>query len=813
MIILIDGGQKGWTDYVLRGTDIKPRDNEKIIVLDGDLELNQKIYQSTNYKNNYTKGVISFNKNFDTETIKNIFQDFKTMFMKGYDEDEYSIASILHLDTDHQHIHFNIPKLNLLTGTCNDYYVDKFDRNRLNLIRDYLNLKYGDGDPKQEKELRLKHDTDIINEHKEEFINEFRKQYGQQELKKSEVKEVQEKINEFMKNGVDRGFITNFQDVKTILEKEFEFKIEKEGWDGNFIDKEKNEYEVNYWYLNLSKNQQKLKLKGDIYGEYKGIWGHSIKSEQRNGLNETTRTRDNENVRGLETTTNQSNSNDPQGINKQLQDIKSRIQKSDVYRVRKLQKRISAERKNDIRRNRNQYEQQEQEVKNRNNPINNINNNSININEHISVSNEVSEYENHRNERKTISTINNQGGINDISKSNPGKNKINEIIGTEGKRGFIENVKRLLSTTGKRLNDNTEKCRRNLSIITNGVSKMNKQLEKYKTEISLVDFIQSLGGAIDTTKSTKNSCVIDYIKDKLVVKKNDNNHYIYFNLNNNRDNGTIIDFIQNRNKNMNFQSIMTTLFNFMKKGYIPSIKLNPTEKSEEEFENYSYTLDPIDKPNIKRLEELRGIDRTIIEEFKSVIKIDNKKNFVFPLYKKEEGKELVKVGYELKNKGFKGNLFEKGIWGQKIGNSSDYYVFESSIDAMSYRELTQDEGFYTSLNGSYSPQQIETLKNVIKSSKSKNVILCLDNDQKGREMTVELYDILSKDTNLNITYTKPIRKDWNGELSTLKFHEELREIHRKELGDIDWEKVENSFKNNKKIEVEKRVFNQSDFSL
>jgi len=26
MIILIGGGQKGWTDYVLKGTDIKPRD-------------------------------------------------------------------------------------------------------------------------------------------------------------------------------------------------------------------------------------------------------------------------------------------------------------------------------------------------------------------------------------------------------------------------------------------------------------------------------------------------------------------------------------------------------------------------------------------------------------------------------------------------------------------------------------------------------------------------------------------------------------------------------------------------------------------
>jgi len=148
MIISFKGAKSGWAEYVINGTKDKPRDKAKVKVIDGDPELTKAIYNRTSYIKNYTSGIISFeNKDITDKEIEKIYTDWKKEFFHGYKEDEYNICAVLHLDTEHKHIHFCIPHLNLLTHTQNNYYYHKIDLKRASLLQTYLNIKHKETNP------------------------------------------------------------------------------------------------------------------------------------------------------------------------------------------------------------------------------------------------------------------------------------------------------------------------------------------------------------------------------------------------------------------------------------------------------------------------------------------------------------------------------------------------------------------------------------------------------------------------------------------------------------------------------------------
>jgi 5S rRNA maturation endonuclease (ribonuclease M5) len=109
----------------------------------------------------------------------------------------------------------------------------------------------------------------------------------------------------------------------------------------------------------------------------------------------------------------------------------------------------------------------------------------------------------------------------------------------------------------------------------------------------------------------------------------------------------------------------------------------------------------------------------------------------------------------------------KGLWGKKLGNSQDIYIFESVFDAMAFRELHKKEGFYISTAGAISQKQIEYLKAIIKSAKSNNIYVCLDNDEAGNVLSDNITEQL-KTLKINIHRYKSQSKDWNQDLKDKK---------------------------------------------
>src|SRR6202158_4916762 len=74
------------------------------------------------------------------------------------------------------------------------------------------------------------------------------------------------------------------------------------------------------------------------------------------------------------------------------------------------------------------------------------------------------------------------------------------------------------------------------------------ELDAFKREIDLRQFAVSLGYEIDRRESWRGSTVLRRGGDKIVVKRNGNGHYVFFSVRDDRDNTTVIDLLQRRQK-------------------------------------------------------------------------------------------------------------------------------------------------------------------------------------------------------------------------------------------------------------------------
>ena len=252
MIIQIKGSSgKGWRKYVTRGTDKKQRNPAKVKILKGDLIQGDQVVTLTNYKENAYLIVLSFKGRVNEEVVRAVVDEFEQHFMMGFDKNEYHLDAVWHRDTDDDHVHIRIPKMNLRTQTQLQLYFDKKDRNRVNAIRDYLDVKYQLESPLDNK-LLIKEDRDF-------YIDNWRKEFGDSPFaftdKKSRVK-VEQFITQSVLELHQAGLLETFDDVKNFIEEQG-VKITKVGYD-----KPKD-----FHYFTVENESGKMRIKGEIYNE------------------------------------------------------------------------------------------------------------------------------------------------------------------------------------------------------------------------------------------------------------------------------------------------------------------------------------------------------------------------------------------------------------------------------------------------------------------------------------------------------------------------------------------------------------------
>lgn len=251
MIIQITGGNDGWGAYVKHGTKSKPRDPNCVHILRGDITLGDKIVNAGKWKQNAYHIILSFKGKVDRKTIQNVLDEFETSFMMGFNENEYHIDAVLHTDTDDDHVHIRIPKINLLTETQLRLYFDKKDRPRLELIRDFLDAKY---------ELESPNDNlKLIKEEYEQRINNWRTEHSQETIDFS-TKKARNESKMYIIDKVlslhERGELTCLNDVSEFLET-LGLTIERYGYD----------QPKNFHYVTVSNFAGKVRVDNEIFSQ------------------------------------------------------------------------------------------------------------------------------------------------------------------------------------------------------------------------------------------------------------------------------------------------------------------------------------------------------------------------------------------------------------------------------------------------------------------------------------------------------------------------------------------------------------------
>ncbi len=294
---------------------------------------------------------------------------------------------------------------------------------------------------------------------------------------------------------------------------------------------------------------------------------------------------------------------------------------------------------------------------------------------------------------------------------------------------------------------------------------MDFELEKFKTDVVLPEFAAARGYAVDRRASSRNSVVMRHPDgDKIIIARYEGtNHWVYFSVRDDRDNGTVVDFLQNRGGG-SLGLVRQTL-----RGWLGS------SRPVSQLPLFVRELQPVSRDRagvIAAWEKAEictslpylsgrglGADALGLPLFADRVRVDHRRNALFPHYDKEG-----LCGFEIKNKDFTGFAAGgvKGLWYSESKTTDNRLVLtESAIDGISFHVLQGDKFTrYMSTGGELNPQQPALLRGAIeKLHPSAAVVLAFDNDEGGDKLVKEVEAIAPAGRELR--RIKPDAKDWN----------------------------------------------------
>jgi hypothetical protein len=301
---------------------------------------------------------------------------------------------------------------------------------------------------------------------------------------------------------------------------------------------------------------------------------------------------------------------------------------------------------------------------------------------------------------------------------------------------------------------------------------MDSELESFKTGIDLRAYAAAHGYELDRKESWQGSAVMrDGRGDKIIVKRDADGHYVYFSVRDDRDNGSIIDFVQRRH-GVSLGAVRKELRPWtggQSPTPVPTFAALPkTEKNRMKVEAaYARMRDATN--GHPYLEQHRAIAAALLalDRFAGSVRIDDRGNAVFPHFD-----QAGLSGYELKNVGFTGFASggTKALWlSQRLPDDNRLVFTEGAIDGLSHAVLFPDDrARYASIGGKPNPQQPELIRAAIaRMPLSSEIVAAMDADADGRNLAeiVRRAVELSGRLDLKFTAQEPVgHKDWNDQL-------------------------------------------------
>lgn len=293
------------------------------------------------------------------------------------------------------------------------------------------------------------------------------------------------------------------------------------------------------------------------------------------------------------------------------------------------------------------------------------------------------------------------------------------------------------------------------------------ELEAFKSQINLAEYIASQGYQLDRRESSRNSAVMRRGDDKLIVATDQDGHGIYFSVRDDADHGSIIDFVQRRqglNLGQTRKELRPWIGDSSSYRPIPERIHKPAPSTADRRSVIAAFTGMQPQPSGGHPYLLgRGLAPETLEDsrFAGMIRQDSRGNAVFPHYDRAG-----LSGYELKNDGFTG--FSKGgekrLWhSSNLAHAERVVVVESAIDAMSHAQATGDgESAYISIGGQPSREQWDLIGSALKKSNERGaaVVIATDADAAGDALAERIAALAP-----GAERQRPDRgKDWNDQL-------------------------------------------------
>ncbi len=691
-------------------------------VYEGNPELTLKIISQINRKWKFTSGVISFEEDYQkvSSLLPEITKEFERTFFPGLNKDQYNILYVLHTDKGRAELHFLVPRTELTTGKDLSIYTHKKELKKKDLFQQYINECYNLSNP--------------LDKSKQETLKIEDKKWS------NDNKELKKQVHNYVEQAVSKGLVSNREEVINLLQ-DAGFEIKRRGKD----------------YISIKTDDLKraIRLKGVYYGEsFRSI--AELGEEYSNSR--TANNRDlQEEIRRIREELNKRVSRDAETNRKKYKVTENRQQqrnKTDIGEHRLGTGAVQNEKKLDMG--------------NRGNDSGNSNNNS------------------------NIQNNNNDKGVKDDSTGTKIIRRVGKI--RETKQQYINNFKKLIpraeqinnrkydrnakvksedrrtarndtptATTDRVINSKLEELIKRLDAINKKLTELTQrivkkinikrkenmqELEEFKQSINIADVAQDMGYEIDKKKSTRKVIVLKSGGDVIIVSRNSNGHYIYFNPNNQYDKGTIIDFVQNRTKK-NLGQVRKILREYINKG--TSIELEPSNLTNNDIKEM---MSKVDKFGNKWKEitskekvsfETRGISDNTIQNCEHIYFDWDKDKFFCPVYNEFGICGILEMNDNMKDKYFqKGSI--KGIWTDKkvTKNIKTIVITESVADSLSLKELQQapdEEVLHIATLGRMGNDAKETLKAIFKRLPGAEIVIATDNDEAGENIAGEVLEI------------------------------------------------------------------------
>jgi hypothetical protein len=308
------------------------------------------------------------------------------------------------------------------------------------------------------------------------------------------------------------------------------------------------------------------------------------------------------------------------------------------------------------------------------------------------------------------------------------------------------------------------------------------ELNEFKREINLVQYAREQGYEIDKQKSCRSSkCLRHPSGDKIIVARDRvDEHWIYFSVRDDRDKGTIVDFVQMREKGADLAEVRRILRRWLGRPepLVPSPHdlVTPVERDRAVAAAAYLAADQVS--NLRYLNE-RGLRRETLSDpqFAGTWRRDPRHGNALFVHRDRDGIS----GFEKKNRSFTGFATggEKTFWySDPVDNVTRLVVAESAIDALSHYQLRpQSNTRYMSFAGEMSSRQVGLLTQAAaKLPKGGEVVLAVDSDMAAdqfvRRLTASLAGLPA-----SVRRDSPElpAKDWNDVLRA-KEHEFIRNL-------------------------------------